>query len=212
MSLAGVVFPEPLFPWRSSPRAPRPGQAEPRLDAHHGGGPEPPFSRNSGHGRGAADGLRGRARRPGGAEGATQVRGEPGAPNPQGAVQGDISKVTTVDQRYKQQSGGHGHFAHAMLRLEPMDRGGGSGVRGAGRGRQLAQGVHPPVEKGVRRACTEGVLAASLWWTSRRCCTTGATTRWTRRPMDFDICGYFAFKKAFGEATPGCWSRSCWCR
>ena len=122
---------------------------------------------------------------------------------PKIAYKETISKTATVDHRYKQQSGGHGHFAHAMLRLEPLPRGQGLEFVTEVTGGSVPREFFPAVEKGVRRACSEGVLAGFPVVDTRAVLYDGSYHPVDSATMDFDICGYFGFKKAFGDATPG---------
>ena len=122
---------------------------------------------------------------------------------PKIAYKETIAKTATVDHRYKQQSGGHGHFAHAMLRLEPLPRGQGLEFVTEVTGGSVPREFFPAVEKGVRRACSEGVLAGFPVVDTRAVLYDGSYHPVDSATMDFDICGYFGFKKAFGDATPG---------
>jgi elongation factor G len=114
-----------------------------------------------------------------------------------------ISQTAQVEHRYKQQSGGHGHFAHIFLRVEP--RGQGQGLEFASEvvGGNVPKEFIPAVEKGVRRACAEGVLTGFPVVDTKAVIYDGSHHPVDSATMDFDICGYFAFKKAFTEASPG---------
>ena len=204
VSLAGVVFPEPLFPMAVFPK----GTADldklsPSLTRITEEDPSLRFSRNSDTGEALLTGYGDvhidlavqKAQRKFGVNLVLQT--------PKVPYKETISKVTTVDQRYKQQSGGHGHFAHAMLRLEPTDRGGGVEFAAKVVGGSVPKEFIPSVEKGVRRACTEGVLAGFPVVDVKTVLYDGSYHPVDSATMDFDICGYFAFKKAFAEATPG---------
>ena len=204
VSLPGVVFPDPLFPMAVFPK----GTADldklsPSLVRITEEDPSLRFSRSAdtgealltGYGDVHVDLAVQKAQRKFGVNLVLQT--------PKVPYKETISKVTTVDQRYKQQSGGHGHFAHAMLRLEPMDRGGGVEFAAQVVGGSVPKEFIPSVEKGVRRACTEGVLAGFPVVDVKTVLYDGSYHPVDSASMDFDICGYFAFKKAFGEATPG---------
>jgi elongation factor G len=69
-----------------------------------------------------------------------------------------IRGKTQVEGKYKKQTGGHGMFGHVWLELEPNP---GGGVVFAERvvGGSVPKGYFPGVEKGVREAAAEGVLA-----------------------------------------------------
>ena len=122
---------------------------------------------------------------------------------PKIAYKETIAKTAKVDHRYKQQSGGHGHFAHTMLRVEPLPRGQGLEFVTEVTGGSVPREFFPAVEKGVRRACAEGVLAGFPVVDTKAVLYDGSFHPVDSATMDFDICGYFGFKKAFGDATPG---------
>ena len=113
-----------------------------------------------------------------------------------------IGGATKVEHRHKQQSGGHGHFAHIMLRVEPS--------AGAAEGEFAAEVVGgsvpkefiPAVEKGVRRAWAEGIVAGFPVVDTKAVLYDGSYHPVDSATMDFEICGYSAMKKAFAEGTP----------
>ena len=114
-----------------------------------------------------------------------------------------ISKTIQMEHRHKQQSGGHGHFAHIMLRLEPLSQGQGVEFATEVVGGAVPKDFFPAVEKGVRRACAEGVLTGFPVVDTKAVLYDGSFHPVDSASMDFDICGYAGFKKAFAEAGPG---------
>ena len=69
-----------------------------------------------------------------------------------------IRGTTKVEGRYKKQTGGHGMFGHVWLEIEPNP---GGGVEFAEKvvGGSVPKGFFPGVEKGIREAAAEGVIA-----------------------------------------------------
>ena len=61
--------------------------------------------------------------------------------------------------RHKKQSGGAGQFGEVMLRIEPLERGGGFEFVDVVKGGVIPGVFMAAVEKGVRQALTEGVVA-----------------------------------------------------
>ena len=113
-----------------------------------------------------------------------------------------LSAVSRVEHRYKQQSGGHGHFAHVLMRLEPLDRGIGVEFATEVVGGSVPKDFIPAVEKGVRRACAEGVLAGYPVVDIRAVLYDGSFHPVDSATMDFDIAGYYGLKKGFLDGSP----------
>ena len=113
-----------------------------------------------------------------------------------------LSAVSRVEHRYKQQSGGHGHFAHVLMRLEPLDRGEGVVFATEVVGGSVPKDFIPAVEKGVRRACAEGVLAGFPVVDIRAVLYDGSFHPVDSATMDFDIAGYYGLKKGFLDGSP----------
>ena len=113
-----------------------------------------------------------------------------------------LSAVARVEHRYKQQSGGHGHFAHVVMRLEPLDRGVGVVFATEVVGGSVPKDFIPAVEKGVRRACAEGVLAGYPVVDIRAVLYDGSFHPVDSATMDFDIAGYYGLKKGFLDGSP----------
>lgn len=113
-----------------------------------------------------------------------------------------IGGTTRVEHRHKQQSGGHGHFAHILLRVEP------SGESSEGEfatevvGGSVPREFIPAVEKGVRRAWAEGIVAGFPVVDTKAVLYDGSYHPVDSASMDFETCGYFAMKKAFSEGSP----------
>ncbi len=70
-----------------------------------------------------------------------------------------ITKAVEITSRHKKQSGGHGQFAEAKVRLEPMPRGGGYEFEDKIFGGSISQGYRPSVDKGIQDAAVRGVLS-----------------------------------------------------
>ena len=113
-----------------------------------------------------------------------------------------IGGMTRVEHRHKQQSGGHGHFAHILLRVEPT--GGASEGEFATEvvGGSVPKEFIPAVEKGVRRAWAEGIVAGFPVVDTKAVLYDGSYHPVDSASMDFETCGYFAMKKAFAEGSP----------
>lgn len=113
-----------------------------------------------------------------------------------------IGGTTKVEHRHKQQSGGHGHFAHIMLRVEPAAGGSEGEFATEVVGGSVPKEFIPAVEKGIRRAWAEGIVAGYPVVETKAVLYDGSYHPVDSASMDFETCGYFAMKKAFTEGTP----------
>ncbi len=113
-----------------------------------------------------------------------------------------ITSAIDHEERFKQQSGGHGHFAHIVIRLERGERGKGVEFATAVTGGAVPKEFFAYVEKGVLRASAEGVLAGFPVVDVRVVLHDGSYHPVDSAGMDFDLCGYRGFKTAFSKANP----------
>src|SRR5206468_3420849 len=79
---------------------------------------------------------------------------------PQVAYRETVRKaVTDVEGKFVKQSGGRGQYGHAVVSLEPQEQGKGFEFIDAIKGGVIPREFIPAVEKGVREALNNGVLA-----------------------------------------------------
>ena len=78
---------------------------------------------------------------------------------PQVAYCETITQPARGEYRLKRQTGGHGQFAHVILRLEPLPAGSGFVFEDALRGTSIPRKFVPAIQAGVRDALVRGVLA-----------------------------------------------------
>jgi elongation factor G len=78
---------------------------------------------------------------------------------PQVAYLESISKTVEAEGKYIKQSGGRGQYGHCWLRLEPKDRGTGFEFVNAVTGGAIPKEFITPIEKGVKEAMANGVMA-----------------------------------------------------
>lgn len=79
--------------------------------------------------------------------------------NPQVAYKETIKKVATAEGKYIRQTGGRGQYGHCFLRIEPKGRGEGSEFKNEVVGGSIPREFIPAVEKGVKEAMENGVVA-----------------------------------------------------
>lgn len=79
--------------------------------------------------------------------------------NPQVAYKETIKKAATAEGKYIRQSGGRGQYGHCFLRVEPKNRGEGFEFINEVKGGAIPREFIPAIEKGVKEALENGVLA-----------------------------------------------------
>ena len=78
---------------------------------------------------------------------------------PQVAYKETVRKVSTGEGKYIRQSGGRGQYGHCFLRIEPKGRGEGYEFKSEIVGGSIPREFIPAIEKGVKEATDNGVLA-----------------------------------------------------
>lgn len=78
---------------------------------------------------------------------------------PRIAYRETVQRKSQAEYTHKKQSGGHGQYARVVLAVEPLERGKGYTFTNAVFGGAISKGYIPGVEKGVKEALENGVLA-----------------------------------------------------
>ncbi|HEY7702095.1 MAG TPA: elongation factor G [Candidatus Limnocylindrales bacterium] len=112
-----------------------------------------------------------------------------------------IRGTTKVHGRYKKQTGGHGMFGDVWLELEPNPDG---GVEFAERivGGSVPKGFFPGVEKGIREAAAEGVLAGYPLSDFKATLYDGSFHTVDSNELSFKIAASMALKEGVQQAKP----------
>jgi elongation factor G len=112
-----------------------------------------------------------------------------------------IRARTQVEGRYKKQTGGHGMFGHVWLEIEPSP---GNGVEFAERvvGGSVPRGFFPGVEKGIREAAAEGVLAGYPLSDFKATLYDGSFHTVDSNELSFKIAASMALKKGVMDCRP----------
>jgi elongation factor G len=113
-----------------------------------------------------------------------------------------IKGKTTVQGRYKKQSGGRGQFGDTWLDIEPLPRGGGFEFVDRIVGGVIPGQYRPAVEKGIVEAMAEGVVAGYPVVDLRVSLTDGSYHTVDSSEMAFKIAGSLGFKKGILECQP----------
>jgi elongation factor G len=104
--------------------------------------------------------------------------------------------------RHKKQTGGAGQFAEVALKLAPARRNSGIAFRQSLSGQNVDRVFVPSVEKGVGKACAEGILAGYHVVDVETDFYDGMMHPVDSKDIAFQIAGYWAFKEAFMKARP----------
>ena len=112
-----------------------------------------------------------------------------------------IRGTTKVHGRYKKQTGGHGMFGDVWLELEPNPDG---GVEFAEKivGGSVPRGFFPGVEKGIREAAAEGVLAGYPLSDFKATLYDGSFHTVDSNELSFKIAASMALKDGVHQAKP----------
>jgi len=104
--------------------------------------------------------------------------------------------------RHKKQTGGAGQFAEVWMRIEPKPRDTGVEFTQSLSGQNVDRVFVPSVEKGVMKACEEGILAGYRVVDVKIDFYDGKMHPVDSKDIAFQIAGYFGFKEAFGMSRP----------
>lgn len=104
--------------------------------------------------------------------------------------------------RHKKQTGGAGQFAEVWMRIEPKPRDTGVEFTQSLVGQNVDRVFVPSVEKGVKKACTEGIIAGYKVVDVKIDFYDGKMHPVDSKDIAFQIAGYFGFKEAFTMAKP----------
>jgi elongation factor G len=121
---------------------------------------------------------------------------------PRVPYQETIKSNAKAQGRYKKQTGGRGQFGDCYIEIEPLEQGGGFEFVNQIKGGVIPSGFIPAVEKGVREAMQEGVIAGYPLRDVRIRLYDGSYHTVDSSEMAFKIAGSMAFKKAAEQAQP----------
>jgi elongation factor G len=107
-----------------------------------------------------------------------------------------------VQGKYKRQTGGHGQYGDCWLRIEPLERGKGFEFVDKIVGGAIPKNFIPAVEKGVKEAMEQGVVAGYPVMDLRVTVFDGSYHDVDSSEMAFKIAGSMALRKAVMEARP----------
>ena len=121
---------------------------------------------------------------------------------PRIAYRETITQNAAAQYRHKKQSGGAGQFGEVHLRIEPLPRGAGFEFVDQVKGGTIPGQFMPAVEKGVREALAEGVIAGYPVQDVRVIVHDGKHHAVDSKEIAFVTAGKRAFQAAIREAKP----------
>jgi elongation factor G len=121
---------------------------------------------------------------------------------PQVAYRETIRAAVEQEGKFVRQSGGRGQYGHVWIKLEPSESGKGFEFVNAIVGGSIPKEYIPAVEKGVREATANGVLAGYPVVDVKVTLFDGSYHDVDSNEMAFKIAGSMAFKDAMSNAKP----------
>ncbi len=113
-----------------------------------------------------------------------------------------ISRRARVEYRHKKQTGGHGQFGHVWIEVEPLPRGSGFEFDQSIVGGVVPREYIPSVEKGVRGALSDGVVAGYPVVDMKATLVDGSYHTVDSSGVSFEIAGGHAATKGLQQANP----------
>ncbi len=113
-----------------------------------------------------------------------------------------INRRARVEYRHKKQTGGHGQFGHVWIEVEPMPRGTGFEFSETIVGGVVPREYIPSVEKGVRNALSDGVIAGYPVVDMKATLVDGSFHPVDSSGVSFEIAGGHAATKGIQQAGP----------
>ena len=113
-----------------------------------------------------------------------------------------ITKTAEAEGKHKKQTGGHGQFGVAVLRIEPLGRGEGFAFEDKVVGGAIPRQFIPAVEKGVSEAMSVGGHFGYPVVDVKVTCLDGKYHPVDSSEMSFKMAGAIAFREAMAQAGP----------
>ena len=113
-----------------------------------------------------------------------------------------ITVPVKAEYKHKKQTGGHGQYGHVVIKMEPLPPSGGFEFEAKVVGGSVPRNFIPAVEKGVKEARVEGVMAGFPAVDMKVTLIDGSFHPVDSSEMAFKIASAQAFKKGMNDASP----------
>ena len=121
---------------------------------------------------------------------------------PQVSYREAIRKAARAEGRFVRQTGGKGQYGHAILTLEPLERGSGVEFESKIVGGAVPREYFKPIEQGVREALAGGIIAGFPVIDVKATLIDGSYHEVDSSEMAFKIAGSMAAKDGVAKADP----------
>jgi elongation factor G len=121
---------------------------------------------------------------------------------PQVSYRETIRETAEAEHKYVKQSGGKGQYGHCFLRVEANEEGAGFEFINEIKGGSIPQEFIPAVEKGVKEAMNNGILAGYPMVDLKVAVYDGSYHEVDSSELAFKMASIFAFKDACQKAKP----------
>ena len=121
---------------------------------------------------------------------------------PQVAYRETIRRTVEQEGKFVRQTGGRGQYGHVWIRLEPLEEGKGYEFVNEIVGGAIPREYIPAVDKGIKEALGNGVIAGFPIVDVKVALTDGSYHDVDSNEMAFKIAGSMAFKEGFARAKP----------
>ncbi len=121
---------------------------------------------------------------------------------PQVSYRETISQTAEAEGKYIKQSGGRGQYGHCWIKVEPQKEGKGNEFVNEVKGGAIPKEYIPAVERGVKEAINQGVLAGYLMVDIKATVYDGSYHEVDSSEAAFKMAAIFAYKDACRKAKP----------
>src|SRR2546426_376374 len=127
---------------------------------------------------------------------------EANAGAPQIAYRETITRAADGEGKFIRKSGGRGQYGHAIIKVEPNEKGKGIEIENKIVGGAIPREYIPAVIDGIEEACEGGVLAGYQMIDLKAYVVDGTFHEVDSNELAFKMAGIFALKDAFKKAGP----------